>query len=165
MTVVTLYSCKNEDKTSAPAEDQNIVKVTLTALVKKDDTFQLFYKGDEPQFAEENSFYVPVKGSDAPQDIVFNLPADVIPNYIRLDFGMNKEQGEMIVQNFKMNYMDKSFETKGATFFDYFYGNDQAQKVEIANSKIIPIVAENGGYDPMFASGDGLRKQIDLLVK
>ena len=48
--------------------------------------------------------WMAIKGSEAPQDIVFTLPKDVLPTQLRLDFGMTKDQAPIIINSFSMNY-------------------------------------------------------------
>ena len=171
---LTLFSCKDSDvketeptiTTEEPAIDQNIFTVVLTAVVPKDDSFQLFYQDDAAQqFEDKKSLFVEFKGSDQPQDIVFKLPADELPYFLRLDFGVNKEQGPMVIKNFKIQYLGKTFEAHESDFFKYFYSNEQNQKVDTTTATVTPIITQGGSYDPMFASAEGLSKQIDALVK
>jgi len=170
---VSLTACKDEKKeeqSEVPTEkaveqDKNIFTVTLNATVKKDDSFQIYFKDtDGAPFDEKNSLFVEFKGSDTPQDIIFNLPKDVLPTFLRIDFGTNKTQSDIVINNFKINYLGKAFEVKGGGFFDYFYGNDLA-KIDKAAGVITPILSKEGVYDPIFCSAEGLKNQIDLLIK
>lgn len=171
---LTMLSCKDqekkEDKTDVIAEQStikpNIFTVTLNATVKKDDSFQVYFKNEDgASFEEKNSLFIEFKGSDKPQDIVFNLPEDVLPNYIRLDFGTNKEQEEIIVNNFKIDYLGKKFEAKGADFFKYLIVNELTMKKDTVKSSVTPIITKEGTYDPITYSGKELYDQIQLLIK
>jgi len=170
---VTLTACKDEKKDEkieastekAIEQDKSIFTVTLNATVKKDDSFQIYYKDtDADPFDENKSLFVEFKGSESPQDIIFNLPKDVVPTFLRIDFGTNKTQSDISVNNFKINYLGKTFEVKGSGFFDYFYGNELA-KIDKNGSLITPILSKDGVYDPIFCSAEGLKNQIDLLIK
>jgi hypothetical protein len=126
--LTSIFSCKNEEKNNTKPEvaiekkNPNVFTVTLNAIVPEDDSFQVYYKNDaESIFDEKNSIFVEFKGSNQPQDIVFNLPEDVLPNYLRLDFGTNKQQKEITVNNFKIEVFGKTFEARGKEFFNYFY--------------------------------------------
>jgi hypothetical protein len=172
--ILLFISCKEENTNSLETNeltnteeviDKNIFTVTLNITVKKDDSFQIYYKDvEELAFEEENSIFIEFTGSDQPQDIVFKLPEDVLPSFLRLDFGTNKEQSEIVINSFKINYLDKVFESKGNDFFNYFYSNEL---LEVNKEKAIvkPITSEKGDYDPIFCSGEGLKTQIDLLIK
>lgn len=172
--VFMFVSCKEEKQntlesseltTTEEVIDKNIFTVTLNITVKKDDSFQIFFKDiEELPFEEENSIFIELKGSEQPQDVVFKLPQDVLPNFLRLDFGTNKEQSEIVINSFKINYLDKVFESKGNDFFNYFYSNEL---IEVNKEKAIvkPITSEKGDYDPIFCSEEGLKTQIELLIK
>lgn len=168
-----LTSCKDKDtqienketvqKEVAPTD--NII-VTLSAVVKKDDSFQIYYKNEDGEpFSEEKSFFIEFKGSDVEQNIVFNLPEDEFPNYLRLDLGTNKAQEPIEIKNFQLKYYDKIVDIKGSNFFDYFYGNELTLKIDKEKSVVTPVLSADGGYDPMFASAEGLRKQLEELVQ
>jgi len=173
----TLVSCKNEEKkenqeTAAPekvdqtALNRNIFTVTLNAIVQKDDSFQLYYKDEDgAPFDEKKSFFVEFKGSDQPQDIVFRLPEDELPNFLRLDFGTNKEQSAIVIKNFRIDYMGKKFEIPGSEYFNYFYANLLTSKVDSKGGVLTPILSKEGVYDPMTSSAEGLSKQIMALVQ
>ena len=171
LVTVTLFSCKNEEKKETDQVaiqtavlDKNIFTVTLTAVVKKDDSFQLFFKNDDAApFEDKKSLFVEFKGSEQPQDIVFRLPEDEIPNFLRLDFGVNKNQSEVVIKNFKIDYLDKKIEIAGKDFSAYFYGNDLVSMN--AKEGIVTPLTKNGNYDPICASAEGLRKQIEILLK
>ena len=172
LSIVVLGSCKKEENkiVVSPAEVEaikNSFKVTLTATVTVDDNFQMYFSQDdyEAPYQEENSVWVPIKGSEKPQDIVFVLPEDVLPDYIRIDFGINVKQKVISIQNFKMNYFSKSFEAKDSLFFNYFIPNDCVTIVDKNKSVIQNIKSKDGRYDPLFYSEKALYDQIQLLVK
>jgi hypothetical protein len=166
-----LFSCKNQEGNNVDSnlekqkENINIFKITLNATVQENDSFQVYYKNDDQsKFDEAKSIFIEFKGSNQPQDIVFNLPEDELPSFLRLDFGTNKNQKEITVNSFRVDYLGKSFEVKGKDFFNYFYSNELV-KVDKENSKVTPLTSKEGNYDPIFTSELGLKNQIDLLVK
>ena len=169
---IVLGSCKQEENKTVvnPTEVEaikNSFKVTLTATVTTDDNFQMYFSQDdyEASYQEKNSVWVSVKASEKPQDIVFVLPEDVIPNYLRIDFGTNEKQKEIRIQNFKMNYFSKSFEAKDSLFYNYFIPNDCVTIVDKNKSIIQNIKSTDGRYDPLFYSEKALYDQIQLLIK
>jgi hypothetical protein len=169
---ILLSSCK--DKQDAPQQQQTVENkindklftITLNATVLKDDSFQIYYRDQESgAFDEKSSFFIELKGSNNPQDIVFPFPEDVIPGYIRLDFGTNKEQLPIQINSFKMNYFGKSFEAKGSDFFNYLLVNEFTMKFDKAKSTLTPIITKEGTYDPQTTSEKALYNQIQLLIK
>lgn len=167
----TVLSCKNEESKSEESVQEvvsNRFKITLNATVKKDDDFQVYYKDvNDPSvpFSEDKSIYVAVKGSETPQDIVFELPEGAKPLTLRMDFGLKKDLGDITVNRFSVEYKGKRIDAAGPTFFDYFRPDDSFVKVDKATSKISPIVAKDGNYDPMMFSVESFDQQLAQLVK
>jgi hypothetical protein len=62
--------------------------------------------------------------------VTLDLKEEIIPTNIRIDFGINKDQGDVVLEKFKFSFYGKSFEAKGSEFFKYFIPNDSV-KTEI----------------------------------
>lgn len=110
---VILTSCKNEKNSENNPEVatevvNDFLKVTLDVTVKKDDNFQIYYidKVTEP-FSEEKSVWVEVKGNPNPQKVVFNIPQNQAPHLLRLDFGLNTSQEDIVFSGLELNYFGK----------------------------------------------------------
>lgn len=68
------------------------------------------------------------------------MPEGVIPEYIRMDFGVNKEQTEVKVNSFKMSYFGKKFKTNNASeFFKLILVEPKTATVDVENGIIKPI--------------------------
>ena len=167
--IVFVVSCKKEKETDNETQKQvNVFKITLNATISKDDHFQIFYKESNDKtspFEEKYSLFTDVKGGEQPQDIVFNLPEDVFPMQLRFDFGTNKEQPDILVNKFKIEYNGKTFEANGSNFFDYLIADEGFVKVDRSSSKATPFVTKDGVYDPMFYSSDAMYHEIIKLAK
>jgi hypothetical protein len=171
---LVLVSCKNENSKDKSSDDsiekivqkKNVFKFTINAIVKKDDNFQIYYKENEQDdFVEKNSLYVSFKGSESPQDIVFELPEDVVPNYVRFDYGTNKEQTEVVFNSVQLNYLDKSFTIKNNELANFISFNEGTLKFDKAKGSITPFVLKDGTYDPMSFTSTTLYDQVQLLLK
>lgn len=160
-------SCKDnkQEKVETKEVEKITMKISFNAIVKQDDEFQLFYTEDGSEnFKGENSILVPVKGSASPQDIVFELPEDVLPKMIRFDLGGNKNQEEVVFNAFGISYLDKKFSAKGIELSQFFYENDQIQfNKEKGTAK--PVVVEGKEYDPIFMATEVLKEELQKIVK
>jgi len=171
--IVTLSSCKKDSKTAVESstnenivKEKNIFTIIINAIVIKDDSFQVYYKDEEQQpFEEKRSVYAVFKGSNAPQDIVFNIPENVVPNYIRFDYGINKEQSEIIVNNIKICYLGKTFEIKSNELANFISFNEGTLKFNKEKGSISPFISKDGSYDPMSYTSGALYEKIKLLLK
>lgn len=172
--VTTFVSCKNNEVSekesvstegSAEVKQDTVFTITLNATVLKDDSFQVYYKNDEMgKYEEVNSLFTEFKGSDKPQDIVFRLPDGVIPDYIRMDFGVNKEQTEVKVNSFKMSYFGKVFQANASEFFKLILIEPKTANVDVENGIIKPITM-GGVHDPLGTSEKRLYDEIQKIVK
>lgn len=167
---ITLIACKKEDAKVNEVEENApaIVTFTLNAVVQQNDDFQLFYKEDnnmESPFDEVTSIWVGANGTTAAQDIVMTLPEDAFPTSIRLDFGHNNKQSDITVNSFKMTYKGKTFEVKGADFFNYFIPDPVFVKVDPATAKVTPVLTKDGLYDPLFISNEKFNNEMAKLLK
>ncbi len=129
---LTLFSCKDEkkeDNNKAVAEkpkNENLFKIAFDAVVKKDDSFHLYYTEDKTNnFTEDKSIWVKVKGSNNEQEVLFMLPEDVLPTDVRVDFGYGDVVQDIVLNKLRINYYDKSFTTQDSLIFNYFYANEQ----------------------------------------
>lgn len=171
---LTLFVACKDDKAAERQQESvvekaaNLVKVSLTATVKKDDNFQLFFKEEdnvEIPFEEQNSVWKEVKGSEQSQVIEFLLPENVLPNYLRLDVGTNPENQNIIVYNLKIQYFDKKIDINSTAFFDNYFICNPFIIVEDKATGLIKTKKENNFYDPFFNSGENLKYELQNIFR
>jgi len=165
-----VFSCKKEEKPApepkAQEEMPEMFIVKLNVTVKKDDSFHLFYTEDNTiNFNEKNSVWAELKGKDTPQELVFKLPESAVPTHLRMDFGVNKEQEEIVINDFKMEYFDKSFEAHGPEFFTYFYPNLECTNIDKVKGTAIPVKKGTAYTGPMFYPQIALSEKIKSMMK
>lgn len=172
LSLTLLTSCKKDkdQQQQEPVEEKvvNLVKVSLTATVKKDDNFQLFYKEEdnvEIPFAEQDAVWKEVKGSDQSQVITFLLPENALPNYLRLDVGTNPENENITISNFQIEYLDKKIDINSTSFFDNYFINNPSIVIEDKASGLIKTQKQNDFYDPFFNSGENLKYELQNIYK
>lgn len=169
ITCLTVLSCKDKEaeatKTEEKKEPTNVFSITVDMVVKKDDSFQIYYMEDvNAEVNPSNYVDVPVKGSEQPQTIVFNLPEDVIPANIRFDLGGNKEQDPIKINSFKMSYLGKNFEALNEKF-DFFFGYNPQVTFDKTTSTATMKAEPNEGYDPICIAKSSLQDEIKKLVQ
>ena len=168
---ILILSCKN-DKTENSKENAtnvntaNSFKVTLNVTVKKEDDFSLFHTEDGTTNFQGNPIWVKVKGSDMPQDVVFELPDDVIPTQLRLDFGMAKDQDAIKIHSFKMSYYGKTFEIPGEKFYIYFDPDLSKTIFDKTTGTVNAVVKDGVRMFPSFYPNTApLGEEIQKIVK
>lgn len=168
LVAVLITSCKGDKKEEVKDEQKlpETFNVSFNLTVKKDDTFQLYYTEDGTlNFGDALSIKSVVKGSDKPQEILFKLPVDVLPTNIRLDFGENKEQEDIVVNSMKLKYFDKVFEAKENLIKNYFYLLEAQEKYDEATSTIKLVKPAGQAYDPFMWSNEALTVELTKLVR
>ncbi|WP_127136068.1 hypothetical protein [Flagellimonas oceanensis] len=151
----SIIGCKQEPKTEKSTEDSTQIKespnlkVVLEVLTKKDDVFEVYYyEPGEKTFSSNKFVFARVNGSMNVQEVTFNLPSDVFPERLRLDFGKNEQQDEMKFLGAKLVYGDKEYkfsqeemanQFKPSKFLLYDPSNNNIKTMSI-----------NGRYDPYF---------------
>jgi hypothetical protein len=170
LVIITVLSCKDEKNPDAEQSQDKLPEtfnVAFTLTVPEDDTFELYYTQDGTlNFGVDAPVKTLVKGSDAPQEVLFKLPENVLPSNIRLDFGNNKSQGAIKVGGIRLKYFDKKFEEKGDVVKKYFYFNDFQVKYDEKAGTMVPVVPTgNAIYDPLMWSNELLGVELKKIVK
>ncbi|MGK4566562.1 hypothetical protein [Flavobacterium sp. 3HN19-14] len=168
--VLCAIGCKNEKPIDdlpliepKPA-DQSKINIVLDMVVPEDDIFQVFYTEDgTANCSEDKSVKVTVKGKEESQKIIFDLPENLKMNFLRIDVGENKSQGEMKMNGMTVQYFDKKFEIKGNQFFKYFSPTGELA-VDAGASTITPKLSVKE-YDPIFYPLETLKPELEKLLK
>jgi len=129
--VLFMSACKNTENTDAKKDDVAKVavkerfSVEMTVQAQKQDDFTVFYTEDGTNsFDGVKAVWSGVKGGNVEEHLLFDLPEEVIPTNIRVDFGIKKEREDVTLKNMKIEFYGKSLEIKGSDFFTYFLKNE-----------------------------------------
>lgn len=169
---LSFVSCENKKTEENSTTPESVVSkdspftVKINALILKDDIFNIYYNEDgKDVYLPEQVVIIETKGNNTAQDIVFELPKDVMPMNLRFDLGSNKDQKSIKINSFQMDYMGKSFATKsGGEFIKYFSPNPQIV-FDAATSSANIVIDETVMYDPIFFATPDLKKEIENLYK
>lgn len=166
-----LISCKNEkevEKTEVVKEKKNeFFSVEMNVICSKQDNFAVYYTEDGTiNFTGEKAIWSGVLAQEGSQKITFNFPEEVIPTHIRFDFGLNKEQGDIVVEKFKLDFYGNSFEAKGSDFLKYFIQNELVKtEINEANGTIKILKNPNGFEPPFYYPHQALLDEITKITK
>ena len=164
---ISALSCKNKEEVQQPIVEKkdNSFTITVDMIVKKDDSFQIYYMEDVNEGVNPKNYVdVAVKGSDKSQEVVFKLPEDVVPANIRFDLGGNKEQEPIKINSFKMSYFDKKFEAKNEAF-DFFFGYNTQVTFDKTTSTATMKTSGSEDYDPICIAKPSLHDEFTKLIK
>lgn len=171
ITSIVFFSCKEEEKViqnDVPEISQNeFFTVELDVVNTLEDNFAVYYTEDNTiNFDSDRTIWSGVKGQSESQKVSFKFSEEIVPTDIRLDFGMNKSQKEVVLENLKMDYYGKSFEVRGSDFLNYYRPNDSI-KTEIDNTKgTIKFLQNPKRFNPIFFyPNEKLLEEISKITK
>ncbi len=152
---VIFFSCKNDNKENTNQEpgieaQANIFKVTVSAIAKKDDDFCLLYTEDGTINFKDGSVWQNLKGNENEQQVVFNLPKDAFPTQLRVDFGINKDQEDIVLKAIIMEYNGKKKEIRGEELRLLFRPDESKCTFDPASGIIKAIVKDGQKQSPSF---------------
>lgn len=168
-----LISCKYEKKNdSTEVVDKtevidNSFKVVLDVIVKDNDDFSIFYTEDgSSDFTKIPPIWLTVKGSEYSQKVLFSLPEDVIPTQLRIDFGINENQKDIILNSIEMEYMGKSKKIGCPQLVSYFRADDSKCTFDHVTGKIVAKVVDGKRQFPsLYPHETVLQPEIEKLIQ
>lgn len=163
--------CKDEKSVDSlevkqPEAVDETFKVTLGLVVKKDDTFSLFYTEDGTINFKDEPVWLVVKGSDAEQQITYTLPDEVFPTELRFDFGLNKEQEDITLRSVTLEYKGNKRTIAGAELGNFFRADDTRCTFD-PQSGLIKGIEKNGVKQSpsLYPHEANLKPEIEKLAK
>lgn len=153
-TILFLTSCKEDDKNTGVSiddepENVTLFKVTLNAIVKKDDNFCLLYTEDGTINFGEKGVWKGIKGSVAEQSIVFELPKNALPTQTRIDLGNNLEQEDVKIISVKFEYGSKIREVKGKELAVFYRADPSCSTFDIETGIVKSIEKDGKRQTPL----------------
>jgi hypothetical protein len=85
-----------------------------------------------------------------------------MPNQLRIDFGLNKEQGEVKLNAIEIAYFENKLTYTGAQIFNYFRPNESSTTVDINTQMIKPL--KEGGNTSLYPL-ESLRTELERIMK
>lgn len=118
--IITLFfiGCEENKKT-------NSLKMDLDLVMEESDSIHIYFtQNASVDFKEEHSFWKKVIGTKKNQTISINFPDTIQPKQIRMDFGRNLKQPEIILNEITFSFKEKSFSAKGEEIYHLFRADE-----------------------------------------
>lgn len=150
-----------------PEVIDNSFKVILDVIVKENDDFSLFYTEDgSTDFTKIKPIYMSVKGSETSQKVLYSLPEDVIPTQLRLDFGINKNQKDIVLNSVTMDYKGKTRTIGCPELVSFFRADDSKCTFDPITGKIVAKIVDGKRlYPSLYPHETVLQPEIEKLLK
>lgn len=147
-----LIGCQKHSKTTD-------FKIDLDVLIKENDSLHVFYTTTKSiDFNETDSFWKKIKGSKKNQIITLNFPDTIAPKQVRIDFGNNAEQKEIVLNEITFLYKKKLLNSKGKDIYRYF-------RVDESNTILDKHTGILKRRDTLEAKGPSLYPNGDFLYE
>lgn len=146
-------------------EDSNKFIIKADVVMKKNDSIQVFYTTDGSiDFNEIQSFWVKVKGANKNQTVVLPMPKDTIPKQIRIDFGRNRIQEDIVLNKIELTYKGNKFEMKGNDIYTYFWLNDGYAVLDKKSGVLKRKVKGQLNGPMLYPNADNLKNKLRELT-
>lgn len=100
--VVLFFSCDKNNTT-------NQLVIDIDAVIQKTDSINVYFtKNKGIDFTDKQSFWVKVLGKKKNQNIQIVFPDSILPKQIRLDFGRNFSQKDIVLNKMDFAYKKKA---------------------------------------------------------
>ena len=149
---ISIFICSCEKESAS-----NSLKISLDAVIQKSDSIAIYYTtSNSVAFHKDASYWINVKGNKKNQTISFTFPDTIQPKQIRIDFGRNKKQPEIILNEIAFYYKNKRITAKGEEVYFLF-------RVDESNTVIDKLVGSLKRKEPNQATGPSLYPKGDKL--
>ncbi|WP_417874244.1 hypothetical protein [Xanthomarina gelatinilytica] len=140
---------------------ENGFSVKLKMTVIHDDVFKIYYSEDPSEnYQEKESIQSKVKGSNNNQIITFNLPKDIRPTKLRIDFGINKKQNYFKINSIELNNSQNNLEIPSDSLFNYFEIFNKNLSYDSINNHLKVEKSSNKKYSPSVFSKELLSNKL-----
>lgn len=158
--ILALFTSCNEDK------DSNKVIIKIETVIKENDSIRVFYTSDNSiDFKEEQAVWKKISGSGKNQEILVEIPKNVQPNQLRIDFGKNIANQEIVLNKICVSYLESTFEAKGEEIYWYFRPDENNTTLDKKNGVLKRKNPSQLNGPSIYPKGDKLKEQLNELYK
>jgi hypothetical protein len=154
---IFFYSCKKNGRT-------NSLVVHIDAVIKSTDSINAYYTTTNSiEFNDSQSFWTKVKGNSKNQKIEIVFPDTIQPKQIRLDFGRNIKQPEIIINELRFSYKEKSFAAKGEEVYYLFRVDESNTTINKLTGSLKRKTKSQIVGPSLYPNGEKLFQKLHLL--
>jgi hypothetical protein len=155
--LLLFLNCDNNNST-------NQLVLNIDAVIQKSDSINVYYTMTKDiNFTDTLSFWKKVNGSKKNQKIQIVFPDSILPKQIRLDFGRNLSQNDVVLNKMDFTYKNKSFSVKGKEIFYIFRVDQNNTVVDKLNGSIKRKNPKQINGPSLYPKGDKLFNRLKEL--
>ena len=137
------------------------ITIDLETITLEKDIFYIYYLQEGvKKWSDENSVHQRIQGSEAFQNLQFELPIDKTINRIRVDIGANKNQKPIVLKSITISSETGSIAISNDLLNSFDLNAYATLKDNLFSPKIV-----NGRYDPFLISKPVISEAIENLRK
>lgn len=165
ITLLFFESCNKSTQENTTSNDTNTIQVIVETKFLNNDKIQLFWATDTPDaFKAEKSQTTTIYGKNDMQKLVFELPKNVRPKNLRIDFGgSNPNQPPISIKNITLKYKNDSIDGDNGKYETMWFGNG-SMKYSPESLEYV-LAPDNGSFDPILMGNEQLQKELIKLLK
>jgi hypothetical protein len=142
----------------------NQLVVNIDVVIQKTDSINVYYTESKTiDFTDTQSFWTKVSGNKKNQNIQIVFPDSIQPKQIRLDFGRNLSQNDVVLNKIDFIYKNKSFSLKGKEIFYIFRVDENNTIVDKLNGSIKRKNPKQINGPSLYPKGDKLFNRLNQL--
>lgn len=158
--ILSLFTSCYEDK------EFNKVIIKIETVIKENDSIRVFYTSDNTiNFIGEQAVWKKILGSNKNQEIVIEIPKNIEPNQLRIDFGKNVNNQEIILNKICVTYLESTFEAEGEEIYWYFRPDESNTILDKKKGILKRKLSTQINGPSLYPKGDKLNKKLNLLYK
>jgi hypothetical protein len=155
--VLMLIGCNESQPTHS-------LKIGIDAVIQESDSINVYYtKNKDINFTDKQSFWTKVTGNKKNQNIQIVFPDSILPKQIRLDFGKNIAQKDIVLNKISFSYKNKNFSAKGKEIFYIFREDQNNTIVDKLNGSINRKNPKQINGPSLYPKGDKLFNRLNQL--
>ena len=155
--MLLFFNCENNNNT-------NQLVVNIDAVIQQPDSINVYYtKSKDINFTDEQSFWTKVTGNKKNQNIQIVFPDSIQPKQIRLDFGRNISQKDVVLNKMDFAYKNKNFSVKGKEIFYIFRVDENNTIADKLNGSIKRKTSNQINGPSLYPKGDKLFNRLNQL--
>lgn len=157
ITTLLFFNCENKD-------NMNQLVVNIDAVIQRTDSINVYYTNNKSiEFIDKQSFWTKVNGNKKNQKIQIVFPDSILPKQIRLDFGRNKAQKDIVLNKISLSYKRKNFSAKGKEIFYIFRVDENNTVLDNLNGSIKRKNLKQINGPSLYPKGDKLFQRLNQL--
>ena len=145
-------------------DNNNQLAMYIDAVIQKSDSINVYYTNNKSiEFIDKQSFWTKVTGNKKNQNIQIVFPDSILPKQIRLDFGKNIAQKDIVLNKISFSYKNKNFSAKGKEIFYIFREDQNNTIVDKLNGSINRKNPKQINGPSLYPKGDKLYNRLNQL--